>query len=55
MNRAVSAGENIAVIIPQRKGGPAQVRVYTYPDFENPKAARSFFKVGLLHQFSVSY
>ncbi|KAG9790947.1 translation initiation factor eIF-2A, partial [Aureobasidium melanogenum] len=43
---AVSPGKNhaIAVFVPERKGQPAAVRVYSVPNFTNPVSQKNFFK-----------
>ncbi|KAL9131891.1 MAG: hypothetical protein Q9217_000251 [Psora testacea] len=43
---AISPGKNhaIAIFVPERKGLPAAVKVFTVPDFDAPISQKSFFK-----------
>ncbi|KAJ8607239.1 hypothetical protein MRB53_040425 [Persea americana] len=43
---AISPGKNqaVAVFIPEKKGGPASVRVYNIPSFNAPVSQKTFFK-----------
>lgn len=45
-NFSVSPGQNysIAVFIPEKSGKPASVRVYQFPNFEQPVSQKTFFK-----------
>lgn len=43
---ALSPGKNraVAVFVPERKGGPAAVRVFNIPSFQSPVSQKTFFK-----------
>lgn len=44
-NFSISPGQvKIAAFVPEKKGQPAFVRVFRYPQFENHSASKSFFK-----------
>jgi len=43
---SLSPGKSVAIaaFIPERKGQPASVRIYSYPNFNQQVAAKSFFR-----------